>query len=755
MTQPVSACLGHKVREVRRNKITKLSSSSPMTPDEQFRVLIKKGPVSVETSLKELEANYEKTPEWKLIEDGGVLVVPVEELRMNNIPKPNHSGQIVFQEKKGGGGRHIENYPVGQTVENINEMLREKYDEEKQKANASGMSESECKEKAIATTTKLPQYQAVKAWQDSLAEIKLKKALERMMVRLKIPAIVIRSIKLKQISALKELGLKLPEDAEIDLIMAYSSRSLLHVNIFEVKRNDTYAWDTKTRPPNKQAVNKAENQLTKDVDIVMALLAGTSPDQIVFHSLACYPDSLIKDLNAIFCADCLENGVICQEDLNDLSLLQKKTLVPDKPDPATTNGKQHLLRFTARCLSIQSLLHIGFRTIKDQELLVNERHMFNTQTVDEKMGQRVYVTASPQQQRAIESFDISSSQKHLVLTGLAGTGKTLVASHVANNIIQALEGNAEPGKGPGLVLSTAYDLPHLLKYLDVNTPNAKTKLRVWRKYNTSSQKELDILHLCDDVIQRWDGRPLIILMDEIIYPYHTLRCLTEKDTSIPDGVTIIAVVNPRNSSDLPALPESVLHINLTTPYRSTIAITSLARFLAKCWDLDVPEVELGSDIEGGKAIAFVVGGDKVKLTLALQKSLELMGTEATLLYDDYSLPTSTQEICESHNKIKGGPWECHRAWNFFGWEAEKVIAVVGGPGPTIEMITRARTRLILILAEPKRAKEWYTETQNWFRAAANSGLLDLQEEAVDLEVTTSEDEIENTNGSLCACCALL
>ena len=33
-----------------------------------------------------------------------------------------------------------------------------------------------------------------------------------------------------------------------------------------MKRNDTFPWDTKSRPPNKQAVNKAENQLTKDVD---------------------------------------------------------------------------------------------------------------------------------------------------------------------------------------------------------------------------------------------------------------------------------------------------------------------------------------------------------------------------------------------------------------------------------------------------------------------------------------------------------
>ena len=363
-------CLGHKEREDRRNKISNLATNSAETPDKNYRVLVKRGPVNVETSLKELEEDYESKPEWKLIKEGGVLSVPVEELRMENLPKPDRSGQVVFKEKRGVGGKQIESYPVGQTIDNLNEEIREKYEEEKQKAKAAGKSESEAEKKAFAAATKLPQFQAVKAWQDTNAEIKLKKALERMMVGLKIPTVLIRSINLKQISALNDLGLKLPGDAEIDLVMVYSSGDFIHVRVFEVKRNDTFPWDTKSRPPNKQAVNKAENQLTKDVDILIALLAGTPPDQIVFHTIACFPDSSIAKLQTIFCADCLEQGVICQEDLNNMSLLQKKTQVPDKLDPATTNGQQHLLRFTARCLSSQSLLHIGNRTIEDQEHLV-------------------------------------------------------------------------------------------------------------------------------------------------------------------------------------------------------------------------------------------------------------------------------------------------------------------------------------------------------------------------------------------------
>ena len=98
-----------------------------------------------------------------------------------------------------------------------------------------------------------------------------------MMASLQIPALVIRSMSLKAVSALKDLGLKLSGDAEIDLMLAFVSGDFLHVVIFEVKRSDTAPWQTKSRPPNKQAGNKAEIQLTKDLNILMAILAGIPP----------------------------------------------------------------------------------------------------------------------------------------------------------------------------------------------------------------------------------------------------------------------------------------------------------------------------------------------------------------------------------------------------------------------------------------------------------------------------------------------
>ena len=93
-------CLGHKERARRKNIIAKLITKSALAPDEYCRISIKRGPVSVETSLKALEEDYESKPEWKLIKEGGVLSVPAEELRMLNFLKPNQSGQVVNPYKK-------------------------------------------------------------------------------------------------------------------------------------------------------------------------------------------------------------------------------------------------------------------------------------------------------------------------------------------------------------------------------------------------------------------------------------------------------------------------------------------------------------------------------------------------------------------------------------------------------------------------------------------------------------------------------
>ena len=58
-------CLGHEERVTMRNKTTKklLNSQLEAPPDNSRRVLIRKGPVSLETSLKELEENFARKQE--------------------------------------------------------------------------------------------------------------------------------------------------------------------------------------------------------------------------------------------------------------------------------------------------------------------------------------------------------------------------------------------------------------------------------------------------------------------------------------------------------------------------------------------------------------------------------------------------------------------------------------------------------------------------------------------------------------------
>lgn len=125
--------------------------------------------------------------------------------------------------------------------------------------------------------------------------------------------------------------------------------------------------------------------------------------------------------------------------------------------------------------------------------------------------------------------------------------------------------------------------------------------------------------------------------------------------------------------------------------------------------------------------------------MALQKSREQLGDDATLLYDS-ALPSSMIEICESHGKEKGGPWECYLALYFWGWEAERVV-VVTSDIEILEMATRAKRELILILAEPEEEvwKKYYQEFQVAIKAAADEGLVDLQVIEKQIENASSEN----------------
>ena len=107
--------------------INKLLTSPEESVDTSTRVLIKRGPVSEETSLSELEEVYARTAAWKKIGDGGVLGVPVEELRMVKPPQPDqNSGKFCFDKVRVGKGTKIEDYAVVQTIKDLDEKILDK-----------------------------------------------------------------------------------------------------------------------------------------------------------------------------------------------------------------------------------------------------------------------------------------------------------------------------------------------------------------------------------------------------------------------------------------------------------------------------------------------------------------------------------------------------------------------------------------------------------------------------------------------------
>ena len=111
---------------------------------------------------------------------------------------------------------------------------------------------------------------------------------------------------------------------------------------------------------------------------------------------------------------------------------------------------------------------------------------------------------------------------------------------------------------------------------------------------------------------------------------------------------------------------------------------------------------------------------------ALQHCRNNMGDNATTLddYNEYSFQDSIKKIAA------GAHWDCYSAFEFYGWEAERVVAVTSGSN-MMELITRAKTHLSVILVQGSG----YAKLKESFQQAAALGLVEmvqLGEDAVEI-----------------------
>ena len=80
------------------------------------------------------------------------------------------------------------------------------------------------------------------------------------------------------------------------------------------------------------------------------------------------------------------------------------------------------------------------------------------------------------------------------------------------------------------------------------------------------------------------------------------------------------------------------------------------------------------------------------------------------------------KMVKDQGKEAGGPWDCYHVLDFYGWEAERVVAVMNGEN-IMELITRARTRLSVILVGENDNE--YAETKKRLQQAADLGLVEM------------------------------
>ena len=100
----------------------------------------------------------------------------------------------------------------------------------------------------------------------------------------------------------------------------------------------------------------------------------------------------------------------------------------------------------------------------------------------------------------------------------------------------------------------------------------------------------------------------------------------------------------------------------------------------------------------------------------------------TILHDD-DISTEDRKTVQgmTASQMGGLQWKCYNAQNFYGWEADKVVAVTTGAS-TLEMITRARSQLCVVMVNSSLESPRLHYNENCtrsFQEAVQEGLAQM------------------------------
>ena len=143
---------------------------------------------------------------------------------------------------------------------------------------------------------------------------------------------------------------------------------------------------------------------------------------------------------------------------------------------------------------------------------------------------------------------------------------------VANNLLESAKDTSEgAGMKPLLIVTTPEHEgdSHIMKYLDstLGRERENKKCMNWRDIRlecgiSGSKKDahLQLLHVAEGIAKKWEGRQIILLVDEIL----DKEMLSQlKEQCFPESLRMILILNPKESyrnllTLPPAIPEDVL-----------------------------------------------------------------------------------------------------------------------------------------------------------------------------------------------------